>query len=227
MVKSKVGRWIYRSLVGFLSLVGCAILAPQLMAFPFVSQIGNTTVYSEQPVNAVKMAQIIKRADMLTAQAGLPREPVGTRLFLTDGGVRWKIMSLTTSYAYALTRPANDFVSDSIMMNRSDVAKDRIFSGCDDCAIRTLSGVIAHEKTHMIMRRKLGFVKAVSLPQWKSEGFADHVAQESSLTAAQVAEFKSKGIDHGAIPYFEGRQRVAAILAANGNSVEKLFATDD
>lgn len=198
------------------------ICAPQLLAFPHKAEVGSTTVYAESPIDAGQMARVLGRSDELLATTGLYHAPVGTRVFLTNGGWRWRLLALNNHMAFALTRPTSNVIADAAVFNRADPAQDKIFNGVDDSA-RSLSGVIAHERTHMLLQRHFGIPRAVTFEQWKSEGYADHVAQESSLTEGQVAAFKKARVDHWAIPYFEGRQRVAATLKRNGNSVDRLF----
>lgn len=200
------------------------ISAPQLLAFPHKANIGSTTVYAENPIDAAQLKTILLRSDRLLAATGLYKSPVGTRLFLTNGGWRWRLLSLTSHKAFALTRPSLDLISDGAIFNRADPAQDQIFNNMDVSRKRSLSGVIAHERTHMLVRRHFGMLRSLTFPGWKSEGYADYVAQESFLTQTQTDAFNKAGIDHPAILYFEGRKRVAAIMAKNGNSVDQLFA---
>jgi hypothetical protein len=88
-----------------------------------------------------------------------------------------------------------------------------------------VSGVLAHEICHGMLRRQFGLTVDWSKPQWLREGYCDHVAQESSLTAAQVARLKASGGKHPAIAYFEGRRRVAVELERNGGDVDALFTS--
>lgn len=89
---------------------------------------------------------------------------------------------------------------------------------------RTLSGVIAHEKCHGMIRARYGIVRAATFPQQLVEGYCDYVAGESTLNAAQVARIERDDPGHPALPYYHGRRKVAAKLHANGGSVEALFA---
>lgn len=220
--KSVIKRIVSGLLAAAVVVFVSAISAPQLLAFPYRAKIGATTVYAESPIGAQDMAKVLNRSDELLATTGLFHAPVGTRLFLTNGGWRWQLLALNNHMAFALTRPTSNVVADAAIFNRADPARDRIFNGVDD-STRSLSSIIAHERTHMLVQRYFGIPRAVSFEQWKSEGYADFVAQESSLTESEVVAFKKAGVDHWAIPYFEGHQRVAAIMKQNGNSVDRLF----
>ena len=199
------------------------IVAPQLLAFPHVADVAGTRIYADAPIDRAAVARVLARADARLQTSPLYREPVGTRVFLTDGGWRWRVLALTTSGAVGFTRPWSDIVSDAVILNRSDLARDRVSSRY---GTRSISGVIAHERTHIMVRRHLGLVDGIRLPRWISEGYADHVAGESTLSAERVAELRAEGSDHPAIFYFEARQRVEAALAANGGDVEALLRGD-
>lgn len=216
----RIANWTF-GLIGL--LLGSVVAAPQLLAFPHVATVGSTRVYAETPIDRAAVAQLLARADARLATSPLYREPVGTRVFLTDGGWRWRLVALTSGTSLGFTRPLSDLVSDAVVLNRSDVARDRIatpFGG------RSLSGVIAHERTHIMVRRHLGPLAGIALPGWISEGYADHVAGESTLDAAKVAALRAAGRDHPAIFYFEARRRVEAALAANGGDVDAVLRGD-
>jgi hypothetical protein len=201
-------------------LLGSVVVAPQLLAFPYVATIGETRVYAERPIDRAAMTQVLARADARLAASPLFDAPVGTRVFLTDGGWRWRVLALTASDTVGFTRPMSDLVSDALILNRNDVARDRV-SG--SYGTRSLSGVIAHERTHIMVRRHLGLIDGILLPRWISEGYADHVAGESTLGAERVADLRVEGSDHPAIFYYDARRRVQAELARNGGDVEALL----
>lgn len=199
-----------------------ALAAPQLLAFPHHAEIGATRVYSEKPFRTDDMRHILARSDALAARTGRS-DPAGTRIFLTDSGWRWKILALTSRGAFAYTRPISTIVSDAVVVNRADPATDMAFNGRPIGGRRTLSGVIAHERTHIWTGRALGLVDNALLPNWQREGYADYIAQETSLDAAEYARLRRNGTDHPAIPYYEGRQRVEAMAKINGGTIAAMF----
>lgn len=201
-----------------------AIAAPQALGFPHVAVIGATKIYAEGPIDLAKMARVLADADRRLRSSTLYDGQVAERVFLTDGGWRWHMLALGSNDAFALTRPVSDIVSGAIIVNKSSIAKNRITLRRDVGGTRSLSAIIAHERTHILVRDHFGLVASVQFPVWKNEGYADHVAGESSLSVSDVETLQAKGVDHPALPYFEGRRRVASVLAENGNDVEALFA---
>jgi hypothetical protein len=221
--KFRPWRWANR-VIGIVGLLfGCCVAAPQLLAFPYYADIGETRVYSETPLNLKSLRPVVARADARLATSPIFVKPVGTRIFLTNGGWRWRLLALTTGDAVGLTRPVSDLVSGAVILNRSDIRRDTV-SG--RYGTRSLSGVIAHERTHIMVRQHLGLVAGIRLPRWISEGYADHVAGESALSAEQVARIRADGSNHPALFYYEARQRVEAQLAVNGGDVETLLRGD-
>lgn len=201
------------------------VAAPQLLAFPYQARFGTTEVLSERPIDRAAMARVLARSNRLLAASPLADAgPAGQRILLTDGGWRWTFLALSSRSGFALTRPVSDALSGAVIINRSDPSADLVSNGAAMGGRRTLSGTIAHERTHMLVRRRLGWLEAALLPQWKSEGLADHVAQESSLSESDVAILRRSGKDHPALPYYWGRRRVAAELARNGGNVEALLS---
>jgi hypothetical protein len=201
------------------ALLGTATAAPQTLAWPYSAEIGNTRVYSETPIPPA-MRSVLARSDALVARSPLAERGMDRRLFLTQGGWRWELLALTSSGAFALRRPFRD----AIIVNASDVATDRVENGAPVGGVRSLSGVIAHETTHILVADRLGEWRAFMLPGWKSEGYADYVARESSLRDADYARLRANGASRPAMFYYESRRRVAEALRRNGGNVDRFLA---
>lgn len=200
------------------ALLGTATAAPQLLAWPYSAEIGHTRIYSESPIPP-EMRAVLARSDALVARSPFADPGLERRLFLTDGGWRWDLLALTSRGAFALRRP----LRDAIVVNASNVAADRVENGAPVGGARSLSGVIAHETTHLIVAHRLGEWRAFMLPGWKSEGYADYVARESSLGDADYARLRANGARRDAMFYYEARRRVAEALRRNGGNVDALL----
>jgi len=200
-------------------LIGATTAAPQLLAWPYSAEIGRTRIYSETPIPP-EMRAVLARSDALVARSPLAGPALDRRLFLSQGGWRWELLALTSHGAFAFRRPFRD----AIVVNASDAAADRVENGAPVGGSRTLSGVIAHETMHILIARRLGEWGAFMLPGWKSEGYADHVARESSLSDGDYARLRANGARRPAMFYYEARRRVAEALSRNGGDVDRLLA---
>lgn len=194
-----------------------SLLHPQLLLFPHHRTIGDTTVYSDIPIPDGAVA-VIDRADARVRRSaifdpGVLKHPV----FITDGGWRWQLLSFQTLNAFAQTRP----LSQAIVVNRSSLARDKVWSG--NGGARELSAVLAHERTHALIRKRFGLVASAAYPVWVVEGYCDHVAGSSTLSDEAAAMLVAEDRRTPALFYYQSRKRVEAVLHDNGGSVEQLF----
>ncbi len=196
------------------------LFAPQLLAFPYQAQVGADRVWSVTPIARPQLDKILLDAAARTATSPLVRGAEHRDIFITDGGWRWLWLANIANGAFALSRA----ITDNIIINDTDIASGTVNNGSGIGSKRSLAGIVAHEKCHGMVRRQFGLLVDFTKPQWLREGYCDFVAGEGSLTPADVAFLQAKGQAHPALPYYFGRQRVAAALAANHGDIEKLFA---
>jgi hypothetical protein len=206
-------------LAGLALVVFLPRLFPQALAFPHHESVAGSEVWSVGPMRRADIERILAESARRVGHSPLARESEPRRIFLTDGGWRWNWLALNSRGALAISIP----LGEAIVVNANDPASDRVH-GAAFGRRRTLTGIIAHETCHGMVRREIGQLQALMAPGWLVEGYCDHVAGESTLTAADAARLQAAGKDHPALTYFLGRQRVERALAANGGDVRALFA---
>lgn len=205
-----------------LLLLASPLMAPQLLAFPHYAEAGGSRIWSETPIDKAALGKVMARAETLVSASPIAGDREARRIFLTDDSWRWMWLANIHRGAFALTR----FGGQNIILNRADLSADRIVSNRRIGGTRQLSSVLAHEITHGVLTQHFGPIAMLGQPRWKVEGYCDHIAQESALSAQDVARIEARGHDHPALLYYHGRRRVEAMLAANGGSVDALFAQD-
>jgi hypothetical protein len=205
-----------------LLLLASPLMAPQLLAFPYYAKAGDSQVWSETPIDQAALGKVMGRAETLVSASPIAREQEPRRIFLTDGSWRWLWLANIYRGTFALTR----FAGQNLIVNRADLAADRIVNNRPVGGARQLSSVIAHETTHGVLLHHFGLIAMMGQPRWRVEGYCDHIARESALSDADVARLAARGEKHPALLYYHGRKRIEAELAANGGSVDALFAQD-
>ena len=196
------------------------VYTPQLLAFPYAATVGHHRVYSERPIDSGVTAAVAK-ADSLARKSPLP-SVVDQAVFLTQGGWRWRWLTQSgPDGPFGLSRAG----VETVVMNRSDPARDEIFRESAVGGRRSLSGAIAHEMTHGAIRRHFGILADMRYPQWLREGYCDFVAGGSTLTDTEAMTLSRTNPNHPALAYWRGSKRVEAELGQNGGSVDRLFAT--
>ena len=199
--------------------LGASVAFPRLLLFPYHAMVGDTPVYSSTPIPA-SIREVIGHADdrVRTSELFLPAV-LKKSVFLTDGGFRWTVLSISAGRAFGLTRPYDT----GIIINRSSVAQDRVWNGQAVAGERSLSAVIAHERTHYLIRKRFGMMSHLTYPTWVREGYCDYVAGNSTLSDEAAARMRADGQSSPALAYYDAHRRVAEALTANGGSVETLF----
>jgi hypothetical protein len=210
--------WLGAALLAAISIPAIGFAAPSLLPWGWHGEIGRFDVYTMNPPGP-RLTTELTHAQNLLATSPIDDTAVRPTLYLTDGGWRWRMLALANFKAFAVTRPA---FGDTVF-NRSDIDADQIFARGYR---RTLSGTVAHETTHVLQRRRIGFLRFALLPTWIKEGYADYVAQESTLSDADVARLRAQGRSDPAIFYHDARKRVADALA-HGESVDQLLTSGE
>lgn len=190
---------------------------PAALAFPHSAQIGTSKVYSEQPIDTAQFGYLLQQSEAHIRASDIYASGTGKNIYLTQDSWRWRLLALQNDDAFAVSFPAGE----AIVINHADVAHDRISNGARLAGQRSLSGVLAHERTHSLIRARYGLLADARYPAWLREGYADVIAQESSLSDEQASQLVASGRTIPALSYFLGRRRVERELA--DASVDTLF----
>lgn len=217
---------IKRSIVALGALAGLSVVylaaslfSPPLLLFPHERRVGETMVYSETPIPD-EIDTVIRRSDaLLRTSEFFERRALGRPVFITRGGWRWRWLSFETPRAFAQTRP----FGENVVVNRADIARDKVWNGAPVAGERVLSDVIAHERTHILIRMQFGVLADRRFPAWLREGYCDYVANSSTLSDQQASQLVAENRMIPALFYYQSRKRVERALRDNGGSVQALF----
>ncbi len=199
--------------------LAASLLWPVLLLFPHERRVGKTVVYSEAPIPDNIDALVRRSDDLLRTSELFESQALSRPIFITRGGWRWRLLAFDTAAAFAQTRP----LGENIVVNRADIARDRVWRGAPVAGERVLSDVITHERTHVLIRIRFGMLADRRFPTWLREGYCDHVANSSSLSDEQASRLVSEGRKTPALFYYQSRKRVERALRDNGGSVRALF----
>lgn len=121
---------------------------------------------------------VLDTAESLLSHSELYKKQTGKyHLFFCNNFFEYAFFAPTESHAFA----SNQLFTNNIFFSKSDISKNSIERNGQENNSRTLSGTIAHEVTHCLIKTDLGFIKYLLLDTWKNEGYADFIAKESSF----------------------------------------------
>jgi len=201
-----------------------------LLSFPrvlFAHQISykNFTVYSREPLDQ-NIYTVLDRVEARLARSEISNQAVKPRIYLTNGFRLYAMLSLyiggnSFGKGYPLL-PTNN-----IFINKSDLANDLVLRNAASNNQRSLSGVIAHETTHLLIRKRFGYWRNITMPAWKKEGYAEYVAGGSTLSYEQGGKlWKENPKDGTGYQYFKYYMLVKYLLEHDKLSVDDLFNRD-
>ncbi len=201
-----------------------------LLCFPqvlFAHEVSykNFTVYSREPVDQNVYA-VLDRVETRLSASAINNESVKPQIFLINSHGLYKIMSLYLG-GNSFGKGFPMLPTNNIFINKSDLARDLVFRNAPADSQRSLSGVIAHEITHLLIRRRYGYWRNLTAPAWKREGYSEYVAGGSTIDyETGVKRWKSNPKDGSGYQYFKYYLLVKHLLEQEKMTVDDLFNRD-
>ncbi len=210
--KTPLGRHLRRAehVLTVLALLYASLhVFPQVLFAHSITAEG-ITLYSRTPLPA-EASDCIRRAAALVQKSELAVPARRERMFVCNSPWLFQFFKPRTG-GFACSVP----VTDHIFIADADFAADVARWPAPNYNTRSLSAVMAHEITHGLIRHRLGLLRGILLPDWLDEGYADHVARESSFPEAEGLRRMVSGERHPspAYRYFMYRQMVRYLLEA-------------
>jgi hypothetical protein len=148
---------------------------------------GAITLYSDEPIPARSAEHVLKAVEQRLARSPLfhPRSTGAIRAYICNRKWRFILFANFRFHVGGLTYPP---LSNNIFLRAVDLDADRLIgpSGNAVPGERTLTYFIAHEIVHTLLADELGAVAYWRLPDWKNEGYADHVAKGANFRYGQA-----------------------------------------
>lgn len=170
-ISKKQVRWF---IIGF-TLVGLLICTPRAIPKLFYSykqEYKNYTVYANSPIHHT-ISKTLDSSIILTNNSFLNAKAGKYQVFLVNN--KWLIRLHTGRSNFWA---ASDFFTNYIYITQTNVAANTgtLFAANHT---RSLHSLIAHEQTHIMMRKKLGFWRYLSnyIDQpWRIEGICEYIS---------------------------------------------------
>ncbi len=206
----------------FLVYVGC-LVHPQILFAHSLSH-ENYTFHSDQPLGEETRA-ILHRADRLLQQSDLFNRDDHHHLFLCNSPGWFRAFHIRSGrWLYAISHPTGN-----IFIANGDPAADLGWKTAGTNIVRSLSGLIAHEVTHNLVRNHLGLFDQVRLPGWKNEGYAEFISihGQTEYELALVKDLPKSVRPNSIHPVYQGHlKRVLLAMDEKQPSFDDLLKAD-
>lgn len=169
---------------------------------------------------------VLDKAEARLAASAIYDPEVRPRIVMTGSSSHYRILSLYLG-ANSFGKSYPMLPTRNVFINRADSRGDLVFRDAKENNQRSLSGVIAHETTHVLIRSRYGYWRNLTMPTWKKEGYAEYVAGGSTLSHEEgVRRWKANPHDATGYQYFKFLQLVTYLLETERISVDDLFMRD-
>ncbi len=168
------------SLTLLLTVYLMLFLFPQI-AFGNKIEYKSFIIYSHSPLNK-NIFKILDSAQSLISYSELYKNNAEQhRIYLCNNFLEYSFFAPAERNAFGYNR----ILENDIFISKSNILHNRVERNGNENNIRTLSGTIAHEVTHTLIKKQIGFIKYMQLDTWKNEGYCDFIAKESSFDSAK------------------------------------------
>ena len=215
-------RLIYRIASTTIAVLGIAYLV--LLAYPqalfaYSTEHGAFKVYSRVPLEP-EIDRLLDVAETKLKTSPIYDAEMPRRVYLTNSHGLYAFLGPKAYNSFAHSLP----FFDNIVINRTDVPADLIYIRRSFSNSRSLSGVIAHETTHLLIRKRYGTLSASLMPTWKNEGYCEYVAGESTIPLDEgIRRWRENPQDDSVYRYTKYHLMVKYLLENEKVSVEELF----
>jgi hypothetical protein len=169
------------------------------------------------------MEKVLNDAETKLRRSPLYDDTLKRRIFLTNGFPMYALLSNKAFRSFGNSVP---FI-DNIIISKADVPADRVYVNRDHHNSRSLSGVIAHEVTHLFIRLRYGTLEASMMPTWKNEGYCEYVAGDSTIPLEEgMRLWRENPNDDSGYRYTKYHAMVKYLLEKENLSVDELFTRD-
>jgi hypothetical protein len=206
-------------LIGFICVYFLLLLFPSIF-FKHKIEYKSFIIYSHSETGK-KIFPILDSAENLIRYSDLYKKGTGKfKVFLCNSFFEYSVFAPTERNAFA----SNNILTNNIFLSKSDIDQNRVERHNDENNLRTLSGVIAHEATHTLIKRDLGFISYLLLDTWKNEGYSDFIAKESSFEYIIGMYFicNSKTPSSPSFKYFKYRMYLQYLIDVKGLSFNQI-----
>ena len=222
MKKHRKLRRIYK--IASISAAVIAVAYLFLLFFPqplfaYSVKYGDFNIHSREPIGP-EIETVLNNAEARLRRSPIYDESVARHIYLTNG---YGMYAFLSHKAYASFANSVPFI-ENVFINKTDIAADRVYMKREKNNSRSLSGVIAHEITHLFIQRRFGTPNAMLMPIWKKEGYCEYVAGDSTITLEEgIRLWRENPPNDAGYRFIKYHLMVKYLLETENVSVDDLF----
>ncbi|NUM80604.1 hypothetical protein HUU42_07320 [bacterium] len=178
-------------------------------------KIKNFQIYSHQPIPLEKIIDDVY--EQLRKIDGFDENDTYT-IFFCDSYLEYLMLHPIGPNSFGYTSSFTNY----IILSVADWNEETIVAR--NSLSRKIQTVLTHEIGHVLIDKKFGKIKSLSIPKWKEEGYCDFISKDSSFDVKKGIELlkSNQRIDSYSFKYFEYRLCVTYLLEVENLNIETL-----
>jgi hypothetical protein len=146
------------------------------------------------------------------------------KIFISSDFKPYSIFSPSLKDAFAGTYP----IINNIFISKTDIENNLVHRNANEDNERSLSSVITHEITHILIEKEIGIKANKRLETWKKEGYCEYISGEGRLNLKATIKKVYEGSNSfsPAFSYLKYRLLITYLLDVKGHTFHSLAETE-
>ena len=198
------------------------VIFPNLTIYHHKVIYGNFRIYSDKEIDD-NIYQILDEVEKKLIRSEIYNEKVKYRMYLSSSIKLYATFVPGQKDAFAAAFP----IFKNIFVSQTDIKNNKVYRNAEEDNERSLSSVLAHEATHILIEKKIGIAGNRKLVTWKKEGYCEYIGGEGAFDLNAGIKMIYNGVNSAspAFQYLKYRLLVTYLLNEKKLDFESLVNT--
>ena len=184
-MRSKKAKITNYSLLGVTTIYMCCILYPNFL-FSHTITYENYSIYSKVTLGDDAL-EIVKQTHKHLTSSEIYDSSVKHNIYICNNYNLYTFLAPFSRKAFACNYP----LINNIFVAKCDFSKKEAYknTGEADAYVRKIHELLAHEVTHTLIEKSLGYWKYRLLPTWKNEGYCEYIGYNRPFSLEEAQSY--------------------------------------
>ncbi len=213
---------------GYYIIIALALIFIVLVIFPNLTIYHHKVIYKKFRIYSDKkiddnIFQILDEVEKKLSRSEIYNEKVKYRMYLSSNIKLYATFVPGQKNAFAAAFP----IFKNIFVSQTDIKSNKVYRNAKEDNERSLSSVLAHEATHILIEKKIGIRGNRKLATWKKEGYCEYIGGEVAFDLNAGIKMIYNGVNSTspAFQYLKYRLLVTYLLNEKKYDFEALVNT--
>ena len=215
--------------LGYYIIIVLALLFILFVIFPNLTIYRRKVIYKNFRIYSNKeiddnIHQILDEVEKKLSCSEIYNDSVKYRMFLSSSFKLYATFVPGQKDAFAAAFP----IFKNIFVSQTDVKNNKVYRNAIEDNERSLSSVLAHEATHILIEKKIGIGGNSKLTTWKKEGYCEYISVDEPLNIMEAINtaYSPENKGSSSFSYLRYRLLVTYVMEDKGYSFQEMVETE-